>query len=506
MNGQPLPTRHPFGTSAALQFALIVLFALAARWNALGDPNYQIDETFYLVVGKAMHQGAMPYLDIWDRKPPGLFAIYWLAASFANPVLAYQLLALLSVILTAWLLRGIGATLAGQQAGLLTGLAYAAMLQPLLGGGGQSPVFYNLLIAAAAALFARATSEVDRARLRRSALLAAFAGGLAVAIKPTALFEGAFICLAFAWQARRMGMESAKLARLLLAMALAGAAPMLTAFAWYALEGQFSAIWQATVMSIFARKAEDLPNQVHILRYTLTELAPLLLLAALGAWLGGKPPLARFVRGWTLAAVAGFVAVPGFYLHYALPLAAPLAVLAAPAFALRLAGPLAALGLVSLALLHGGSFDLARKGGSVRSMSEASAAVRANLGHGPLYVYSGPPLLYLSSGSHRPTRFLFPEHLSIRDEMAATGVDTRLEVSAILARQPRVIVLRARPFRAPNPLTCPLVRAALARNYHLVRKVAMTEYAGRYDLLIFALSVAEPSQPNAALQWVCVSL
>ena len=148
------------------QFALIALCALALRWNALGDPNYQIDETFYLLVGDAMHHGALPYVDIWDRKPPGLFAIYWLAAAAPDPVLGYQLLALLSATLTAWLVRAIAAGLAGPRAGLLAALAYLAMLQPLLGGGGQSPVFYNLPIAAAAALAMRRIL-VERARHRR---------------------------------------------------------------------------------------------------------------------------------------------------------------------------------------------------------------------------------------------------------------------------------------------------------------------------------------------------
>lgn len=490
-------------TCAAIQISVLALFALAMRWNALGDPNYQIDETFYLVVGDAMHHGAVPYVDIWDRKPPGLFVIYWFAATFRDPVLAYQLLALASVVLTAWVLSRIARSLAGEQAVLFSGLTYIAMLQPLLGGGGQSPVFYTLPVALAAWLFVDQIRGDAPARLERRAIMAALAGGIALSIKPTAVIESAFICLAFVWRAASIGVSRFGILRLLAVMALAGAAPMLAAFAWYAMQGQFPAIWQATVLSIFERRAAALPDQLQILRYTLGALAPLLALAALGALRAPRMPATRFIGGWTLAAALGFVAVPGFYLHYALPLAAPLAVMAAPIFGMRLFGPLAAAALIGVTAITGGSLDLARKPASIGAMQEATAAVRNNLGNGILYVYSGPPLLYLTSGSARPTRFLFPEHLSIRDEMAATGVDTAAEEARILALRPAVIAIRARPFRAPNPLTCLMVRASLLRDYRLIRKVTMVEFAGPYDLLIYARTGAGEPRTGVEATGVC---
>ena len=66
-----------------------------------GDTNYFNDEYFYFQAGMRMHDGLLPYVDIWDRKGPGLFLTYWLTAFFSRSVIAYQPAALLSAAATA---------------------------------------------------------------------------------------------------------------------------------------------------------------------------------------------------------------------------------------------------------------------------------------------------------------------------------------------------------------------------------------------------------------------
>ena len=86
-------------------FRLMVLLAvaLAARAITFGNPLVHVDEQYYFVVGDAWRHGAIPYVDVWDRKPIGLFLIYLLAA-LAGPVTgiyAYQAMALVAVVATA---------------------------------------------------------------------------------------------------------------------------------------------------------------------------------------------------------------------------------------------------------------------------------------------------------------------------------------------------------------------------------------------------------------------
>ncbi|HET9630369.1 MAG TPA: hypothetical protein VFP14_12895, partial [Novosphingobium sp.] len=86
-----------------VQFCTLIAASLLLRLATFGDPNLHVDEGFYLLVGQEMHHGAVPYVDIWDRKPLGLFLIYWVFAAFPNPVLAYQLGAWLAASLTAFI-------------------------------------------------------------------------------------------------------------------------------------------------------------------------------------------------------------------------------------------------------------------------------------------------------------------------------------------------------------------------------------------------------------------
>src|SRR5438105_7787477 len=53
----------------------MVIATLVIRAVALGQPEVDVDEQYYLLVGSRMFHGVIPYVDIWDRKPIGLFLI-----------------------------------------------------------------------------------------------------------------------------------------------------------------------------------------------------------------------------------------------------------------------------------------------------------------------------------------------------------------------------------------------------------------------------------------------
>jgi len=143
-NGLQAMAKHPAG-----RFALLLLFALVLRADTFGDPGLHGDEAFYWTVGVAMHDGAIPYIDVWDRKPFGLFALYYLIAGISAAPAAYQIAATLAAAGTAWAICAMTLRRTGPQGGLLAGAAYLLWLPVLQGFGGQSPVFYNLFIAPA---------------------------------------------------------------------------------------------------------------------------------------------------------------------------------------------------------------------------------------------------------------------------------------------------------------------------------------------------------------------
>src|ERR1700740_2511616 len=53
--------------------ALLAVVTVALRAQTFGNPVIGFDEQFYLVMGDRMLHGALPYVDIFDRKPIGLF-------------------------------------------------------------------------------------------------------------------------------------------------------------------------------------------------------------------------------------------------------------------------------------------------------------------------------------------------------------------------------------------------------------------------------------------------
>ena len=59
----------------AAQLGWFLAVALLTRVSTFGDTGYHNDELLYFLVGQRMHDGLLPYVDIWDRKGPGLFLI-----------------------------------------------------------------------------------------------------------------------------------------------------------------------------------------------------------------------------------------------------------------------------------------------------------------------------------------------------------------------------------------------------------------------------------------------
>ncbi len=62
------------------------------------------DEITYLLSGKYISQGKVPYIDFWDHKSILIYLIYSLAFFFENKILAIRVLGSLSIFFTSWLI------------------------------------------------------------------------------------------------------------------------------------------------------------------------------------------------------------------------------------------------------------------------------------------------------------------------------------------------------------------------------------------------------------------
>lgn len=452
---------------------VLLLVALAIRGWDFGNPVIAVDEQYYLLVGDRMLHGAVPFIDIWDRKPIGLFLLFaGMRLLPGDGVLAYQLVATVFAWATAVIVhRGARTVGADDRGALAAGTAYLAGLSLLSGGGGQSPVFYNLPMAFAALLTLRLPVKAaagDRRGIVVSGMVACLLAGIAIQMKYTPAFEGAFFGLAHLWYLRKAGASVPVTGAAALVFAATGLAPTLAALVWYAAHGWLDAFWFANFASILLRPGYPLEQVVMRLLGITAQLLPLLAAAVL-AWrdrpragIDGQTRLIAF--GWLIAAGAGFFAIGTFFDHYGLPLVAPLAIAAAPT--LSRYGRMLALALV----VPFGILLVERIVGHDDAPGARAVArlVAANSGGECPYVFRGDTVTYVLARVCVPTAYAFPNLLSLTTEQGATGVDEAGEVRRILATRPPVIVTSNRRLSIWNVGSLRAVKAALARDYRLV--------------------------------------
>lgn len=459
-------------TNPRLRLPILVLVAIAVRALTFGNPVVHVDEEFYFVTAHQMWRGALPFVDVWDRKPVGLFLLYMPAAAWPWPwgIWAYQLTALACVIATAELI-GRFATRAGWADGATwAGIAYILWLDPLGGAGGQSPVYYNVPMTAAALLVATARGP----RRRWHGLAAMGLVGLSLQIKYSVVFEGMLFglwLLGQEWRARRSVATLIGVGAMLVLVALL---PTLAAFAFYAAHGQAEAFVYANFTSILARRPDPWPEALGNAGGLILMLSPLVAMAfgSRGTATGGDGELRRFLVLWFATCLVGIALFGGWFDHYGLPAVAPGAACAAGFLgAGRWRGRASPVILLLVAVIGQATMIVNRLNrGSASQLDALTAAIGKD--PGCLYVYSGTTMLYASTGRCAVTRYLFPSHLGRLREAGATGVDQDSELRRILAARPGTVVMRP-PYTGERPAAHALVAAAMARDYRLTARLPM---------------------------------
>ena len=446
----------------------LLAVAIVTRAAVFGNAAYSGDDQYYLLVGKAIDHGQLPYVDIWDRKPIGLFLIYAAIARLGGSgVEQYQLVAGLFAVATAWVVTRLASRIANRQGALLAGIVYLATLVPFGGQGGQSPVFYNLLIAVAALSFVRAAE--GSTRLVPAAMAAMVACGLSLTVKQVSLVEGIYFGLCFLVLAHRRQWPPLRLVGLAAAMIALALLPTLLAALYYFAHGHLDDYLFANFASIFRKADQGARSREFGVLFLLVFMAPLILAAVIGAIMrhcrGGSADVRSiFWSSWMAAALLGVMLIPNFYDHYDLPLIAPLCVSAATLLGRRTGIALAA-ALLLTAWSEGSmlSFAANREGGQAFEVM-ASQIARARHG-GCLFLADGPPLLYDRAGDCRLTKYQFAEHLADANEANAIGTNQQFELARVLGLRPAIIVRKTFPTVNANSLSSAQVHSALDHGY-----------------------------------------
>lgn len=447
---------------------LLALVAIAARAITFGNPVVHVDEEFYFVTAWRMWSGALPYIDVWDRKPIGLFLLYMPAAWLPLPwgTWAYQAMALGAVVATAWLIARLADRAGWAAGGTLGGVAYILWLDLLGGQSGQAPVFYNLLMVGAAMLIVRGGAW------RGTAAMALV--GLTLQIKYSAVIEGVFFGLwlmAAQWRRAPRVLPLLGHGAMLVAIALL---PTIAVGAFYAVRGYWSAFAYANFLSIFARNANDL-RELALNGGQMVLIASPVVAMAWGArrtHRGGDAGTRRFLYAWLVAAIVGLAVFRPWFDHYALPMLVPGCACAAGFLGAGHWRGRASAAILLLAALAGQIVLFVHQ--AERGTPRQFAALAAAVGKGPgcLYVYSGNTMLYVATERCALSRYVVPAHLGRTREANATGVDQDSEIRRILAHHPAVVVMRP-PYTGERPEAHRLIQATMDRDYRLAARLPM---------------------------------
>lgn len=460
-----------------VQFAVLLAIAVLLRCDTFGDPNLHGDEVFYHQVGLALHDGVLPYVGVWDRKPFGLFALFYLITAISAAPLAYQLVATLFAAATAWIIARMAQHWTRPLGGMLAGACYLLWLAPFQGFGGQSPVFYNLFMAAAALLVLRALPRLDLGERPASVAGAMVLAGCAITIKTATFAEAGFLGLFCLVALLRSPLGTAAAFRAGAMWAALGLAPTLAIAGGYWLGGHWPEYWHAMVTANLAKPPSwpDVPARAGIM---LALLTPLLIPAVLGL-VAQERGSRRFVLWWLGAALIGLVAIPNFYIHYALPLLVPLCVAASTFLARPAIGLATTAALALLALSLAPIFQFSHTARSQAAVAELTQSIGAHRGAGPLLLYDAPPQLYRATGQSFVTPLVFPTHLSHLIERDVSQFSTLAEIRRVLALQPGAVAMAVSPRNLPaNVATRRLVLAYVGRHCRLIRVVDTPERLG----------------------------
>ncbi len=232
-----LAVRDPDGWLSWVAWAVIAFSAILILTFSFGR-----DQSIYALVGEGVLHGKMPYRDLWDFKPPGIFLIYALAqALFGRGMVAIRVLEVIGLLASVFGFMRLAETFLDRpRAGLIAG-AVAALIQAELEfwHTAQPEVFGGYLTLAALVL---TTAPPHQRRRGWVWVGTGVLFGLAFLFKPP-LGGGAFVCGAYLAKREQQRTQSTKGA--LVAMLVVGASvalPVLACAAWFWARGAWPAL------------------------------------------------------------------------------------------------------------------------------------------------------------------------------------------------------------------------------------------------------------------------
>ncbi|MGI8828878.1 MAG: hypothetical protein ACR2I5_03780 [Candidatus Limnocylindria bacterium] len=374
-----------------------------------------LDAAVFGLVGRLVTDGMVPYLDVWDHKPPLTYVTE--AAAALGGSAQWPLIWLLSVAATAWV--ALLASVALRQILTPTTSAVLTFGAALLGGQYLLSLGGGLTEPLAAALAATAFVLALRAAQLSQWVLIGCVLGLALLASPQVAPAGPSVLLITLMRTER---RVRNVAALLAGVAAIAATLVVALVAVGALDASIDAV---LVFNAAYRNASDQAlSPWGLVPWTVLALLPLIALAVIGmgrlrAVPEAKVPAAGAVV-WIAGAIAAWAFQERFYAHYAIAVVFPFAALAGVGLHDIGAGLAASRGklvgaaavavlVISVPVAVVGAFQEARSWAVMNERSAAvAAAVSARTRPGDsIFVWGNAPWVYDLADRAPASRFIY---------------------------------------------------------------------------------------------------
>lgn len=440
------------------------------------------DEAAYLLMARALKNGAPLYTTVFDHKPPGIYFIYALAESLLGSAIpAIRVAACIAVAITAYLLFMIARRMAGGTiyAAILAASLYLIFSLEIGGLAANTEVFFAPFITYA---FGEALNTVTLPAGERpsvSRLLGmGIAAGCAFQIKYVVMLDVALVMAIPALVAWRQGDRGAALARAPLWILLGIGIPTAAVVAYFVGVGHVHEYLYSnfTANAIHAKNSNL--SVSWVVNSTLNELSGqwlpvlgtllMIVFAARHRRSGYPSDLSTWLAiAWFLTSFVGVQMPRRLYAHYFLQLLPAMCLLSgcfmawlldaflrtnaelrfrgAAALTLLVGGPLLATALPQLSFaLQAGLHRFARGEAhwgdpTARVADHLRSRMRPDDG---VYVFDDETVLYLLLDRPAPTRYAFPAFITSTHFSQVANVDPVHELEAILKQHPRYVVRR----------------------------------------------------------------
>lgn len=284
---------------------LLVFIASIIRLPHFFEAVIEWDESTFILMGQSIVDGHLPYVELWDNKPPLCFVPFALViALFGKSIFAVRALGLVCVVISAWMVRNVALRFGDRSLGLVSGIACVVFVS--YAPSGMATLSEHLAIVPLTGVLALAL----RPQLHAAGSFGAGAGLSIATLVRTNLALTALAVVGF-WLLERSRTGRDRIAPIALVGGLL--TPWIVCAAPYAALGLLPLFYAAVFVAPFGYAVKAVVGRM------VWHLAPLGL-AQLPAWWKGLPSELRrnlsFTATFALSTLASILVTGTGTLHY----------------------------------------------------------------------------------------------------------------------------------------------------------------------------------------------